>query len=132
MGENSPKNIQQEAKGEGIAQAAGHGATAIAIFGVPLEKALITFFAASIVFQFLGYCCALNLNDPSFTVTTCGLCYPVFFGLPAFLGFFFGIALKNKKIIFLTLLSGAISVGFIIVLRTIGVGSYFRILDLIK
>ena len=129
MEENNPK-VNQKAEGEGIAQAAGTNATAVTIFGVPLVRTLTTFFIGSIVFQCLGYCCALNLNDPSFSVTVCGFCYPVFFGLPAFFGFFYGIALRNRDITLLSLLSGIISLSFVILLRTVGVWNYFKLIDL--
>lgn len=131
MEDNSPK-VNQEAKGEGIAQAAGTNATAVTIFGVPLVRTLTTFFIGSIVFQCLGFCCALNLNDPSFSVTACGLCYPVVFGIPAFFGFFYGIALRNRNIILLSLLSGLISISFIIILNTVGIYGWFDILNLIS
>ena len=108
MNDDSPQ-IEQNAKGTAIAQAAGPGAKAFVIFGVPIEIWLIAYLVAAILTQGFGYFCSLGTAEPAFCIFGFGLCFPVVFGIPALFGLIFGISVKNKRIIRLSLLSGALS-----------------------
>jgi hypothetical protein len=108
MSDDSP-HVEQKAEGTGIAQAAGEGAIAISFFGIPIEKWLMGELVAAIVIQGLGYFCSLGTSDPAFCILSFGICFPIVFGLPALFGLIMGIGVKNKKIITLSLVSGALS-----------------------
>jgi len=102
-------NVEQKAEGSGIAQAAGKGATAISLFGIPIEKWLIGQLVAAILIQGLGYLCSLGARDSAFCIIAFGECFPIIFGLPAVYGLVMGISTKNKKVIILSLVSGMLS-----------------------
>jgi hypothetical protein len=106
---DNPSRIEQKAEGIGIAQALGEGATAITFLGIPIEKWLIGELIAAIIIQGLGYFCSLGTRDPAFCTLVLGLCFPIIFGLPALFGLIMGVSVKNRKVIILSLVSGALS-----------------------
>lgn len=102
-------SISQSAEGTGIAQAIGERATAISFLGVPIEKLLIGELVAAIVIQCMGYLCSFGTRQTEFCLLGFGLCFPIIFGLPAVYGLLMGFGTKNKKVIMLSLASGALS-----------------------
>jgi hypothetical protein len=106
--ERNDEKIRQEASGIGNTQAAGPGATAITIFGIPIDRLLIGILITTICCQGLGYICSLTALNPVVFLYF-GICFPFSFGFPAMFGLVMGIAFKNKKIIILSIVSGALS-----------------------
>jgi len=118
MSDNSPQ-IEQKAEGSGIAQAAGHGATAINFFGMPIEKYLTAQLIAIILIQGLGYTCSFGTRN-FFSVLVCSECFPVLFGIPSFFGLVMGFSLRNTKVVILSLVSGVLSLFGMGVLQFVG------------
>jgi hypothetical protein len=121
MNNNSPQ-YEQKAEGSGIAQAAGQGATAVNFFGIPIETLLMAQLVAQISIQVIGYLCTLAAYPASrgiggylFFVFSFGLCFPIVFGPLAIYGLVIGYSVKNKKIITMSVISGALSVLLVVI-----------------
>jgi hypothetical protein len=132
MTDDKDQRIMQIVNGDGNAVAAVEHATAtsIKIFGIPIDQFVTSFLIGSIILQSCGYIFGLfRTSDPSFSVLVCGLCFPVFFGIPSFFGLVFGIARKNIKMVLLSVISGFCSVGIVLLFNFISIWDYFKIID---
>ena len=123
--------IDQKAEGTGIAQAAGERATAITIFGIPIQEWLIGILIFSIIFQCLTYTCTLGLrggNAPGFAPMAYFCLCTTIFGPLALYSLIMGIRLKNNKIVVLSLISGVLPFVTICVLESM-ISPIFTILN---
>lgn len=121
--------INQQVSGRDNIVQAGDNLIGIIVSGLP--EVLVALLIASVVAQCGGYAYAA-LSNPDhilFVLLFPGICYPFVFAPFAFFSFFIGIVAKNKKIVFLSLLSGIISVSIVLLVNLVPASTLMKIVQ---